>query len=117
MRKTNKELKNAQTQLSHVGLRPPIPVIIRKVYRAENRVTVQLVSNEGDAFDGVQIDGIKFPIMAPIDISMSTLVKPGVHALLFYFGWQMSKGYVVLSHTEGTEQSVTYMPIRHSWSI
>lgn len=117
MRKTNRELKNAQAQLSHVGFRPPIHVIVREVYRAENKVTVQLVSTEGSPFDGLQIKDVKFPIMAPIDMSMSSLVKPGVEALLFYFGWQMFKGYVVLSHTEGTEQSVTYTPIRYSWSV
>jgi len=117
MKKTNKEIKRAQAQLSHVGFRPPIPVVVREVFRAENRVTVQLVSNEGTAFDGLQIKGVKFPLLAPIDMSMASLVKPGVHALLFYFGWQMSKGYVMLAHTEGTEQSVTYMPIRHSWSV
>jgi hypothetical protein len=116
MKKTRTQLEKIQAQSTHVGARPPIPVIVKDVYRKENLVTVKLASDD-PSIDGQEIAGVKFPIMAPIEMSVGMLVKPGVRGMLFTYGYQISKGYVMLSHTEGTLKSVTYEPIRHSWAV
>lgn len=117
-RKSLKEAKKSGLSVELKTLHAPLLVRIKEYFPKENRATVQIVSSKGSPSGGFSIPNIKFPIKGPCHENMSRAIQAGeTHALLYYAGRQISNGYLELSHDAGVENTVTYAPIRHSWSV
>lgn len=115
-KRLQRQIESTQGQLTQLTTQGPIPVVVTAYFPKENKVTIRLAARLG-TFGGVSVGDMKFPIHAPIDQAISYGIKPGAEMMLYYSGWQVSRGWVVPAHSEGTEDSVTYTPIRHSWAI
>lgn len=110
--------KRKTAQLTQLSMQAPVPVRIKEWFPQENRVTVQIIAKGDPELDNTTIEGVKFPLLGPTHQNMGSMsiVAGRTEALLFYPGMQIRKGYVTLAHTSGTEASVTYSPVRHSWA-
>lgn len=115
-KRLKKEIETSWGQLTQLTIQGPIPVIVTAYFSKENKVTIQLASTS-EVFGRMSMGDKKFPIHAPIHDAISYGIKPGAEMMLYYPGWQVSRGWVIPAHSEGTEESVTYTPIRHSWAV
>jgi hypothetical protein len=115
-KRIKREIENNSAQLNQLTTHGPIPVTVREYFPEENKVTIQL-SSTSETFNRLSLGGTKFPIHAPIHEAIGYGIKPGTPMMLYYSGMQISRGWVLLAYSEGTKDSVTYVPIRHSWAI
>ena len=128
IKKELKRLDGLVQSLRQQTVQTPRLVTIKEYFPKENAVTIQLVGT-GSEFGGVtprkidntrKIDNIsdfKFPLGQRGDVSESLAPQPGDTGLLFYSGFQYKTGFVLLTHTEGGDEAMAYVPIRGGWAV
>lgn len=113
-------LRGEMDSLSQLVLHPPRQVRIKEYFPKDNTVTIQFVNafddNGGASLAGPNGDH-RFTLGYRGDISESMSPQPGDLGLLFYTGFQIKRGFVLISHSEGGLESSNYVPIRGNWSI
>ena len=117
IKKLIEETRASVDRLGQMTMQAPVQVTIKEWYPQENKGTVQLVSPGISGLDRASIGTTKFPILNAPDGSMSLDIQEGSPAVLFYAGWQIKRGYVVLGHSEGDLKTTTYTPVRWSWAV
>ena len=116
-------LQKLEGQIAAMGqlmMHPPRSVRIKEFFPQENAVTVQFINalNEFGGATPADLSGDqKFPLGYRGDVSESMSPQPGDIGQLFYSGFQYKRGFVLLTHTEGGGEAMSYVPIRGSWGL
>lgn len=119
IKKEIQALQNQINTLRQQTMAVPRPVRIKEYFPNENKVTIEFtgIANRNTATPKNDIGDFKFPLGHRGDISESLAPQKGDLGLLMYSGTQYKRGYVLLSHSEGGDDAMTYVPIRGVWGV
>ena len=113
-----KEIEGLIHTLKQQILVAPRHVVIKEFFPTLNRVSIQFVDkngNPGEVPKNQQGDHL-FPLGYRGDVTESLSPQPGDGGLLFYAGWQYKNGFVLITHSEGGDEAMTYVPTRGGWA-
>lgn len=117
MIKSKLENMQRESRVQHqAGLRMQ-EVAIKEYFPQVNAVTVTVLSGGEQHTIKSRSGDRKYPLGYRSDMSEVNPPQRGDRGILISTGWQNQVGFVLLTHSSGSETSRQYIPIRGGWAV
>lgn len=94
-------------------------VRIKEYFPESNTVTVTILNSDGASVGTIKGKSAdrQYMLGARSDTVEASPPQTGDAAILISNGWQTQTGFVLLTHSKGSDYSRQYLPVRGSWAI
>lgn len=92
-------------------------VAIKEYFPESNTVTVTVSAGDQAHTVKSRSGDRQYPLGYRSDVTETSPPQVGDRGMLISNGWQNQMGFVLLTHSKGSETSRQYIPIRGSWAI